>query len=245
MPSKWIEIETADGHMHSYLSEPAGGGPYPGIVVLQEAFGVNAYVRSVCDRLADAGYVAIAPELFHRSGTHLDIPYGDRAKLMEVFGVLTNDMIEEDVGATVAALRAKSEVDPVRLAAMGFCMGGFSAILCGLTTAIAAVVAFYPGGLIHERPPLKLSPLIDRLAKMRAATLVHFGGDDSSIAQDQIDAVRKALGHSHSRHEVMVWPGAKHGFHSDDRPEAYDPATAEQAWHKTLAWLQTMLRSTP
>ena len=243
MPSKWIEVETADGHMHSYVSEPSGGGPYPGIVVLQEAFGVNAYVRSVCDRLADAGYVAIAPELFHRSGTHIDIPYTDRARLMEVFGALSNDTIEEDVGAAVAALRAIPEVDPVRLGTLGFCMGGFSAILGGLTTAVAAVVAFYPGGLVHERPPLKMKPLIDRIPQMKAATLINFGGDDASITTEQVEQVRKALGHSPSRHEVMVWPGAKHGFHSDDRADVYDPASAEQAWHKTLAWLHTMLRT--
>ena len=243
MPSKWIEIETADGKLHAYQSEPDGAGPYPGIVVLQEAFGVNPYVRSVCDRLADVGYVAIAPELFHRAGTHLEFAYDDRERMMGVLAAVTNDMLEEDIGATLAALRAHSEVDPVKLAAIGFCMGGFAALLAGLTTAVSTIVAFYPGGLVRARPPLKLEPLLDRLPKLHAATLINFGGDDAGIPAEDVEAVRAALKQSPSRHEIVVWPGAKHGFHTHDRTPAYDAHTAELAWHKTLDWLQTMLRS--
>src|SRR5260221_5503850 len=158
MASTWIEIGTADGRMHAYQSEPDGGGPYPGVVVCQEAYGVNSYVRSVCDRLADAGYVAVAPELFHRTGTHVEFPYDDRERALAALGTVTNGTIEEDVGATLAALRAHREIAPMRLAAVGFCMGGFAAILGGLTTAVASVVAVYPRGVLRPRPPLALPP---------------------------------------------------------------------------------------
>ena len=243
MPSTWIEIATADGAMHAYRSEPAGAGPYPGIVVCQEAFGVNAYVRSVCDRLADEGYVAIAPELFHRAGTHLEFPYDDRERAIASLGTVTNDTLVEDVGATLAALRGHRGVDPRKLAVIGFCMGGFAALLAGLTTAVSTVVAFYPGGLVHPRPVLKLQPFVDRLPQLHTATLINFGGDDAGITPDQVEAVRAALARSPSRHEIVVWPGAKHGFHTHDRTPAYDAHTADQAWHKTLAWLHSMLRS--
>jgi carboxymethylenebutenolidase len=245
MSSTWIEIATADGRMRAYQSEPDGAGPYPGVVVCQEAFGVNAYVRSVCDRLADAGYVAIAPELFHRAGTHLEFPYDDRERAIAALGGVTNGTLEEDVGATLASLRAHREVDPARLAAVGFCMGGFAAILAGLTTSVAAVVAFYPGGLVHPRPPLKLQPLIDRIHELRAATLVQIGAEDVAIPPDDIDAIRLELSRSPSRHDLVVWPGAKHGFHTHDRTPAYHPSTAEAAWHRTLHWLKTMLTSAP
>jgi carboxymethylenebutenolidase len=241
MAGTWIEIPTADGRMHAYQSEPSGGGPYPGIVVCQEAFGVNAYVRSVCDRLADAGYVAIAPELFHRTGTHLEFPYDDRERALAALGTVTNDTLEEDVGATLACLRAHREVDPVRLAAIGFCMGGFAAVLAGLTTAVAAVVAFYPGGLVAPRSPLKLEPLVDRMSKLRAATLLQLGDRDVAIPPDEVAAVTAALARSHARHRVDVWPGAQHGFHTHDRTDRYDPSTAERAWHAALTWLETML----
>jgi carboxymethylenebutenolidase len=245
MASKWIEIPTSDGHMHSYLSEPDGGGPYPGVVVLQEAFGVNEYVRSVCDRLADEGYVAVAPELFHRTGTHLELPHGDWDQVKAHFTALTNDTLEEDIGAAVAALRAKTEVDPKRLATMGFCVGGFAALLGGLTTAVAAVVAFYPGGVIHERPGINLKPFGDRLKTMHAATLVNFGGEDQSISEADRAAIKHALELSHSRHSTMVWPGAKHGFHSYDRADVFNPQAAEDAWHKSMDWLKTMLKVVP
>ena len=169
--------------MHSYLSEPDGGGPYPAVVVIQEAFGVNEYVRSVCDRLADAGYVAVAPENFHRTGTHLEPPDGDWDAIEAHFTALTNDTLEEDIGAAVAALRARPDVDPRRLALMGFCVGGFAALLGGATTAVAAVVAWYPGGVVNERPGINLKPIVKKLETIKAATLVNFGGDNRASAR--------------------------------------------------------------
>ncbi|HEY1816900.1 MAG TPA: dienelactone hydrolase family protein [Kofleriaceae bacterium] len=245
MASKWIEIATSDGHMHSYLSEPDGGGPYPAVVVIQEAFGVNEYVRSVADRLADAGYVAIAPEIFHRTGTHVEPGYGNWDAVKAHFTALTNDTLEEDIGATAAWLRARPDVDPRRLAIMGFCVGGFAALLGGTTTAFAAVVAFYPGGVVNERPGIALKPFIKKLETMKAATLVNFGGDDQSIGEADRDAIKHALEKSHSRHSTMVWPGAKHGFHSYDRADVFNPQAAEDAWHKSLEWLQSMLKVVP
>ncbi len=246
MASKWIEISTSDGHMHSYLSEPDGGGPYPAVVVIQEAFGVNEYVRSVCDRLADAGYVAVAPEIFHRTGTHLDLAYnGGWEAIAPHFTALSNDTLEEDIGAAVAWLRARTDVDPRRLATMGFCVGGFAALLGGVTTAVAAVVAWYPGGVVHERPGINLKPFVKKLETIKAATLVNFGGEDTSIDAEQRDAIKHALEKSHSRHSTIVWPGAKHGFHSYDRLDVFNPQAAEDAWHKSLEWLQTMLKVVP
>lgn len=229
--------------MEAYYAVPDGAGPYPGVVVLQEAFGVNAYVRSVCDRLADVGYAALAPELFHRNGAHVEVSYEHMTRVMEMLGPLTNAMLEEDCGSAVAGLRARPEVDAERIGVVGFCMGGFAAVLTGLTTAVRAVVAFYPGGLVRSRPQLKLSPLVDQMAKLRAATLIHFGGADTGIPPEDVEAVRQGLHHTKAKHEIIVWPGAMHGFHSDDRTPVYNPQAAEQAWHKTLSWFDAVLRS--
>ncbi|MGE5186188.1 MAG: dienelactone hydrolase family protein [Acidobacteriota bacterium] len=243
MQTKWLPLATADGPMDAYLAAPDGAGPFPGVVVMQEAFGVNAYVRSVCERLADVGYVALAPELFHRHGTHVEVSYEHMPRVMELLSGLTNAQLEEDVGSAVAGLRARPEVDPERLGVVGFCMGGFASVLTGLTTAVRAVVAFYPGGLVRVRPHLQLTPLVDRLHELRAATQIHFGGDDAGIPPEDVEAVRLALGKSKARHDVHVWPGAKHGFHSDDRTPVYNPKAAEDAWHATLHWFGTVLRS--
>jgi carboxymethylenebutenolidase len=245
MQTKWLALTTADGPMEAYLAAPDGAGPFPGVVVMQEAFGVNAYVRSVCERLADVGYVALAPELFHRNGVHVEVAYEHMPRIMELIATQTNATLEEDAGSAVAALRARPEVDPQRIGVVGFCMGGFAAILTGLTTAVSAVVAFYPGGLVRSRPQLQLSPLLDRMHELRCATLVHFGGDDAGIPPEDVEAVRLALKKSPARHHVHEWPGAKHGFHSDDRTPVYDPHSAERAWHETLRWFDEVLGSRP
>lgn len=241
MQTKWLDVRTADGTMRSYLATPDGDGPYPGVVVLQEAFGVNEYVRSVADRLADAGFVALAPELFHRLGNHVELAYDAGPKILEHMVALTNDTLEEDTGAAVAALRARHDVDPKRIGALGFCMGGFTAILAGLTTAVGAVVAFYPGGLVASRPPINMQPLVDRMPKLKAATLLQFGADDKSISPADIELVKQAMAQSQARYEVDVYPDAGHGFHSHDRASAFAPEAAEAAWHRTLTWLRDML----
>ena len=243
MKTRWTTITTADGPMEGYLAEPDGGGPYPGVLVLQEAFGVNGYMRSVCDRLADRGFVALAPELFHRSGRHVELAYDDMPRVIAELGALSPDGVEEDVGAAIAALRAHGEVDPERLGAVGFCFGGYAAILTGLVTAVEAVVAFYPGGLVRERPGIQVKPLVERIPELRAATLIELGGDDASIPPEDVEAVRQALGRARARHELHVWPGAKHGFHNQDRTPVFHPKAAEESWHEALHWLSDALRS--
>lgn len=242
MKTKWLRIATADGPMEAYCAEPDGGGPYAAVLVLQEIFGVDPYMRSVCDRLADRGFVAVAPELFHRAGAHVEVSYDHLPRAVEMLAALTPAGVEEDIGSTLAAIRERNDVDPKRLGALGFCFGGYASILAGLTTAVEAVVAFYPGMLVRARPNLHLQPLIDRMPKLRAATLVHFGAEDGSIPPEDVEAVRLALRRSKARHEVRVWPGANHAFHNQDRA-MYHPHSAEEAWHETLQWFANALRS--
>jgi carboxymethylenebutenolidase len=245
MQTKWIAVTTADGPMEAYYAAPDGAGPFPGVVVMQEAFGVNAYVKSVAERLADVGFAALAPELFHRSGAHVEVEYEHMPRVMEMIATQSNATIEEDAGAAVAALRARPEVDPKRLGVVGMCLGGFAAILTGLTTAVEAVVAFYPGMLVRGRPNIPLHPLLSRMHELRAATLVHLGGDDPSIPPEDVEAIRQELGKMRARHHLHVWAGANHAFHNHDRTPVYEPRSAEQAWHETLKWLDEVLRSAP
>ena len=239
---RWITINTADGPMRSYFNAPSGrGGPHPGVVVLQEAYGVNAYVKSVCDRLADAGYTAVAPELYHRAGTHIEVEYADREKALGYLKELSNAMLLEDCGAAVTQLRQRPEIDPRRVAVVGFCMGGFAALLAGLATGVPAVVAFYPGMLVRRREGFAIEPIVEKLGGMRAATQIHFGEDDTSITDEDRAAVKRALDASPCAHQVIVHRGANHGFHSHDRAPTYHPQAAEEAWHEMLGWLKEHL----
>jgi carboxymethylenebutenolidase len=202
---------------------------------------VNAYVKSVCDRLADAGYTAVAPELYHRAGTHIEAEYSDREKALGHLKQLTNPMLLEDCGAAITQLRERPEVDPRRVAVLGFCMGGFAALLAGLATGVPAVVAFYPGLLVRPREGFAIEPIVEKLSGMRSATQIHFGDEDASITGEDRAAVKRALAASGCVHQVLVHRGANHGFHSHDREPTYHPQAAEEAWHETLAWLKENL----
>lgn len=238
---RWITIKTVDGPMRSYFNAPSGRGPHPGVVVLQEAYGVNAYVKSVCDRLADAGYTAVAPELYHRAGTHLEIEYSDHPKAMEQLRQLSNATLLEDGGAAIVELRQRPDVDPRRVAVLGFCMGGFAALLAGLSTNVPAVVAFYPGLLVRQREGFAIEPIVEKLSTMRAATQIHFGDADTSIPAEDRARVKAALAASPCVHQVIVHAGANHAFHRHDCGSIYHPQAAEEAWHETLGWLKENL----
>ncbi len=241
METKWLTLPTDDGPMHAYLARPDGAGPYPGVVVMQEAFGVNPYVRSVCDRLAEDGFVALAPELFHREGTHLEVAYDNRPKVLELLASLENDQLQHDASVAVSALRSQAGVAPQRIGVIGFCMGGFVAILAGLTIPIEAAVSFYPGMLVRPRPNFKLTPILARLPELRVPTQIHFGGIDEGIPPEDVELVRAALAASPASHEVIVHPGANHGFHSHDRAPTYHAAAADAAWHQASRWLHRTL----
>ncbi len=163
---------------------------------------------------------------------------------MSAVNALTTAQVEEDIGAALAELRTHREVDPMRLGVLGFCFGGYAAVLAGLTTAVAAVVAFYPGGLCEKRPGRKTPALLDCMPKLRAATLINFGADDKAITPANIAEIKTALESSPAQHRVNVYPNAGHGFHSDDRVTAYAPQAAEDAWHATLGWFREMLALT-
>jgi carboxymethylenebutenolidase len=198
-------------------------------------------VRSVVDRLADRGFVALAPELFHRTGTHVEVPYTERPRVLAMLESVTSAALEEDAGAALAALRARSEVDPQRLGVVGFCLGGFAAILTGLTNAVHSVVAFYPGLMIRPRPNFQIAPIIDRVPELRVPTLVQIGANDQGIPAADVETIRAALARSSARNEVIVYPDADHGFHSHDHEPTYHPAVAERAWHMTLHWFAETL----
>ena len=245
MSDALLMITTPDGPMQAFVSVPdaapdaaPGVAPrLPAVVVVQEAFGVNDHVKDVCRRLAGAGYVALAPEIFHRDGAGIEVPYTEGPRAMEHLGRLTNAGIETDLRAAFAALRADPRVDPARVALVGFCVGGFAAFLGACRLDPAATVAFYAGGLVRERPGALLTPLLAEAGEIGAPLLCLFGGDDGGIPPADVDAVRAGLAEAGVAHEVVVYAGAKHAFFNDLCPANYNAGAAREAWDATLAWL--------
>ena len=239
MRDERVTLTTSDGPMDAYVARPDGVARAPGVVVVQEAFGVNAHIRDVCARLAGEGFVAVAPELFHRSGRGVELAYGDLAPVMPHFSRLTNATIETDLGAAFDWLDGDAGVDGPGASIVGFCMGGFASFLgaCRLGARVRRAVAFYGGGILRARPNIGLSPLIDEAERMVAPLLLLFGGADAGIPQADIDAIDARLTALEKRHETVVYPGAGHGFFCDLRP-SYHAEAAADAWPRTLAWLR-------
>jgi carboxymethylenebutenolidase len=230
-----VTIPTPDGPMDAYLARPDGKGPLPGVVVVQEAFGVNDHIRDVCRRFADAGYVALAPEIFHRQGAGIDIPYGDMPPAMAQLALLTNDGIEVDLAAAFDHLRGEADVDTWRVGLVGFCVGGFAAFLGACRLDPAATVSFYGGGIVRGRPGMKLEPVLEEADAIDAPLLCLFGAEDGGIPPADVETIRARLERGGIGSAVHVYEGAKHAFFCDQRP-AYHPAAAADAWQRTLDW---------
>jgi carboxymethylenebutenolidase len=233
-----VTLPTSDGSMivHGFVPENGAGGRLPAVIVLQEAFGVNDHIKRVCRRVADAGYAAFAPELFHRAGAGLTFGYESFAAAKPVLGALTNEQILEDLTVTRAHVGSLPFVDDARVAAWGFCMGGWASVLAACELPLAAALSFYGGGLVHPRPGIAFTPIVDRLGKARCPLLLVFGALDPSIPPSDIAAIREGLSGSSSNFEIEIYPEGGHGFFCEDR-SAYHRPSAEAAWSRATRWL--------
>jgi len=228
-------IQTPDGPMRAFEAAPAGRPDAPGVVVLQEAFGVNHNIQEVCRRLARDGYRALAPELFHRTGTGIDVPYTDFTQARPHMAALTNDALERDVTAAIGVIRTSGGPPP---AVLGFCLGGFGTVLAACRCPVRVAVSFYGGGIVRARPGFGLTPLLSEMAHRTVPLLCLFGAEDQAIPAADVEEIRAAIAGRPVAGEVVVYPGAGHGFCCDER-DAYRPGPAEAAWARAVAFLKT------
>ncbi len=232
-----LVLTTPDGPMDCFEAVP--DGPARGaVVVVQEAFGVNAHIRDVTERFAAAGYHAVAPAYFHRAGGGRVEDYTDVAAIFPLFEGLTDDGILADTDAALDHLRASGFADD-RIATVGFCFGGRVTFLVALERALGAAVGFYGGG-IATKGALPFPMLLDRTAELRTPWLGLFGDLDASIPVDGVEALRAALTGAPVAGEVVRYADARHGFHCDARAD-HDEAAARDAWARTLAWFDAHL----
>jgi carboxymethylenebutenolidase len=230
-------VDTAAGK-RAYYAAPSGDGPFPGVLVYQEAFGVNDYVQSEVRRLAEHGYAALAPDLFDGQ----TYSYGDRESIGARLGALTDELMMDHVRAAAAFLGAQPEVKKGPYGAVGFCMGGRLAVLTAieLGAQIAAAASFYGGGIAPEQKRF-FDPLGDRLGDVQAELLLLYGADDESIAPREHGRIAETLSAHKKAYTLCVFPGAGHGYASRDR-ESYKPDVAEGSWRRTLAMFDRTLR---
>lgn len=236
-----FEIEEGDGvtHMDAYVAHPAEGGPWPGIIVYQEIFGVNEHIREVCRRVAAQGYVVMSPDIYHRSVQRLELGYTpeDVAEGRGHKDLTTCDGLMLDTRECILQLRDRPDVRKDALGAVGFCFGGHVAFLAATQREIRATACFYGGGISTMRPgggepSLALAPGI------KGRILMLYGDQDQGIPPEQVEEVRNALAESGARYEVRVFAGAQHGFACDKRL-SYNVRAANEAWDAVFAmWSQ-------
>src|SRR3954469_14073793 len=189
MPDTLTETTVPIGDMQAFVVTPEGASSAPAVIVAMEAFGVNSHMREICRRLGGEGYVAIAPDFYHRTGPMLQYSYED-PKRREPFSQLTNEGIEADVNATIEYLRGLDSADGSRIGIVGFCVGGFMAFLGACRTEVATAVCFYGGGIVNRREGLKLEPLLTEADNMKVPVLMLFGDRDASILPSDVEAIR-------------------------------------------------------
>lgn len=224
--------------MRAFIAKPERGGKLPGLVVFQEAFGVNEHIRDVTQRFAKEGYLAIAPELFHRTAPPgFEGNYADFKSVMPHVVALKDEGLEADIRAVHDALLRHSAVDPQRIACIGFCMGGRVSFLADLILPVRAAISFYGGGIA---PSERKTGLTERAGQMHAPILMFWGGLDKHIGPEQRQAVNGALRDAHKTFASMEFADADHAFFCDART-SYNKEAAEQAWSLSLAFLKSNL----
>jgi carboxymethylenebutenolidase len=231
-----IQIPTEGAAMGGYLARPADGSVYPAVLVFMEIFGINSHIREVTERLAGEGYVALAPDFFHRTGPGVEYGYDEAGfgKGMELLNQLAADEMIADANAALTYLRSRDDVNGDRIGAMGFCIGGHMTYLTACETDVRASASFYGGGVAAPQGPGGQASTLGRTSRIRGRILCLFGDQDAFIPSDQVEAVRSALEESGIRNEIVIYPGADHGFFCDQRP-AYQKKAAADAWERVKA----------
>jgi carboxymethylenebutenolidase len=233
-----VTAETADGPIRLYEAVPPGP-PRGAILVVQEAFGVNPHIEDVTRRAAAAGYHAVAPDFFHRSGEGAVVEYGKFEKVLEYFQALgSDDGVLMDVEAGLNHLRGAGFTDQ-QIGVVGFCFGGRVSFLTALQFVLGASVGFYGGGIVTGRFP-QFPALVERTPTLQTPWLGLFGDQDGSIPVDDVEQLRTALKSAKVPTEIVRYPDAGHGFHCDQRDD-YRADDARDAWSRALAWFDAHL----
>ena len=218
--------------MPGYQARPDGAAK-GGVIVVQEAFGVNSHIEDVARRFAAAGWDAVAPAFFHRQGSPV-LDYDDLATVMPLLGQMTAAGLAMDLTAAVDHLAAAGHAAG-NVAVVGFCMGGTVAFYAAALHPLGAAVTFYGGGVGQGR--FGLPSLVDLAPRLQTPWLGHFGDRDRGIPVAEVEALRAATGPLGVPTEIFRYADADHGFHCDGRPAVFHAAAAGLAWQRTLDWL--------
>src|SRR5574341_2571162 len=228
--SSWQQTESDKSAMPTYVSMPTGSGPFAAMVVIQHQSGVDEFIQGITKRLADAGYLAAAPNLYHRDGPDCQDDMRSRSQR------LGDRRVINDIDATVRFLQRQSFVDATRLGIIGFCMGGRVVyLLAAANPAFKAAVTFYPGNTARAWGRDVPSPF-ERTAEIHCPLQGHFGADDKNPSPEDMAKLDAELIKYRKTHEFYSYANAGHAF-MDNTKESFRAHAEAAAWPRTLDFL--------
>jgi carboxymethylenebutenolidase len=215
------------GSVSGYLAKPSGKGPWPGLIVIQEWWGLDQQTRSIADRFAGNGFLAFAPDLYHGELAAL----GDRQKattLVQKYGPGAPSELEKVFDAFKQNPNCTGKIGSV-----GFCFGGRMSLALGTRRPLDGICTFYGGGM---------QKLFDQLGSLKSPVLGLFGDKDLSIPSGTVTQFDQLLGKIGVHHEVIVYPDSGHAFFRDSDPNVYKPAAAQDAWTRVTKFFGAVLK---
>lgn len=236
--SKPIKIRVANRSIPGFIAQPNMEGIFPGIVVIQEWWGLTDHIKEVCMRLARLGFVAVAPDLYHgKVGRSAEENMALRAQV-------SDKSVLRELDGAVACLKSQPFVKKERIGVIGFCFGGRYSLIFGChSKELAATVVFYGPPIntqITEKTPL--NP-IDMIPNLASPLLGIFGEADASIPLEVVGRLKEALQKAGKSFEIKTYPGAQHAFNNDTNAERYHPDASKDAWGRSIDFLNRHLKS--
>jgi carboxymethylenebutenolidase len=231
-----VKIPVEGGEIPAYRAMPAKGTKLGTILVVHEIFGVHEWIKDITRRFAKQGYLAVAPYLYSRQGDALQ--YTDMKKLVgEIVAKVDDNTVMSDLDAT-AKWAAASGGDGSKLAVTGFCWGGrVTWLYTAHNPNVKAGVAWY-GHMVRAEGDTKPKHPVEVASEIKGRVLGLYGELDKGIQQSQVEAMRAALkAAGDTKSEIVVFPGADHGFLADYRP-SYNEAAAKDGWKRALDWFK-------
>ena len=228
--SEWIALDGADGKFDAYVVTPHTGSG-PGIVLIQEIFGVNEHIRTVAEQYAQDGFVVIVPDLFWRSEPHVELGYDEAGwkRAVELMNAADNQKAQADIGVAIAALKAhEGMTGPV--ASLGFCWGGLLSYHTAANGLVDAAICYYGGGIQNH---------LDRAAEIEVPVLMLFGEEDSHIPMEAVHQIAEVFV-DNELVDIVSFTDAQHGFNCAHR-DSYNQRAAVEAHGESLIFLSEML----
>ncbi len=231
-----VIIPTPDGQMPGFLFTEAKDGCKPAVIVLMEAFGLIPHIRDVAARIANEGYVVLAPDLYYRELPNNKFGYDqvEQARAAINRYVKSIKSVEEDIRAALAYVKSRSDVNPDRVGITGFCLGGSLSFFtaCTLPNEIAAAASFY--GIVTDE-------WIDAAMNITVPVYLFFGGVDPYIPRDRVQQIESRLQDLRKEYTLKIYPDADHGFFCHER-SSYNRSAAEDSWHELTQFFHTHLQ---